>query len=198
MNNIQEEQQGLIAMADLFTAIWMGEWNTYEDFFQSIPVEFHGELPFHGHYNREEADLWLQNHFSIPGEHFISPYYSSYRAPGQDEEVKRNSLLRLIGMYERTGYYFPLEKEIYPDHIAALTGFAASILKEEAKAAEQEDKEYLDQLGKLKRDVVEIYLAPLVSSIKVAAQGKVNNPFVDQFVLSVSEFVEKDLLAEHN
>lgn len=197
MKNIQEEQQGLIAMADLFMAIWLGEWDKYEDFFRSIPEEFHSEFPFHSHYNREEADLWLQNHFSIPGAHFISPYYSSYRAPGQDEEVKRNSLLRLISMYEKTGYYFPLEKEIYPDHIAALTGFAASVLREEAKAAEQGDHEYLEQLGMLKRDVAEIYMAPLVSSIKEAVHGKVKNSFVNAFVLSVSEFVDKDLLAEH-
>lgn len=191
MNDLLEVKSGMLALTNILSSVWLGDWDQYETILQDLPEEIKEQLPFHAHYNREEADLWHQNHFEIPGDYFVSPYYSTYSAKEkEDHEETNKELLCLIGIFEKVGYYYPLEKKMYPDHIGSLNVFLGSILREEIAAEKNEDHGYLKQLQELREEIVAPYLIPLERGIKKAAENKIENQFLKEFISYYAEFIE--------
>lgn len=194
MNDSLEVKNGIQALTNILSSVWLGDWEQYEKILADMPAELKAELPFHSYYDREEVDLWYQNHFFIPGDHFVSPYFSTYSAQekGNNEETNKE-LLCLIGIYEKVGFYYPLEKKIYPDHIGSLNVFLASIMREEITAEKNGDNDYVKQLLELRDEIISKYVLPLQRGLKKAAQNKINNLFLVNFIDFYSDFIEKDV-----
>lgn len=183
MKEMTEERYGKLALANILASIWLGDWERYESIFTEMPEYLHGQFPFHRHYNREQAELWHENHFFIPGEYFISPYLSSYTQSGNDGyEKRRSDLLCLIGLYDKTGFYYPLEKEIYPDHIGCMTLFLGTVIKECINAETAKDEEYLAELAELERHMLDQYIIPILHPLKNNAESKIEHPFFKEFL----------------
>ncbi|XJZ28914.1 molecular chaperone TorD family protein [Bacillota bacterium Lsc_1132] len=195
MNDLLEVKNGLLTLTNILSTVWLGDWDQYEKVLSELPDELKKQLPFHSYYKREEVDLWYQNHFDIPGDHFVSPYFSTYSAQekGNSEETNKE-LLCLIGTYEKVGFYYPLEKKLYPDHIASLSVFLGSIIREEIQAEKNEDQESLKPLQQMRIEVVEQYLTPLLNGLKNAAETKVHHAFLKEFIAFYSEFIAKEVL----
>lgn len=186
-----EERYGKWALTNLFTAIWLGDWERYEEIFRGLPAELYVQLPFQAYYRRDEAALWHDNHFFIPGEHFVSPYFSSYGGK-ENEEIRRKELLCLIGLYEQTGFYFPLEKERYPDHLGCITAFLSSIGLEQIEAFKSEDEEYAHRLARMEREVLGTYILPVLEPLLEAGKEKIKHPFFQEFLTFYSESMRTD------
>lgn len=193
MNSMVLELQGKRILANIFTAIWLGNWNQYEKIFKEMPDEMSAEFPFHRFYNRERVELWHENHFSIPGDYFVSPYFSSYSKKEQEEDDTRTKdLLCLIGLYEKTGFYYPLEKDLYPDHIGCLTAFLSSILFEQIKAIQEQDDLYSKTLIDIENEIVNQYIKPVLPRLLKEAKKKVDTPFLKEFLLYYSKMIKND------
>lgn len=187
-----EERYGKLAIANIITSIWFGDWNRYEEFMKDIPEFMHDELSFHSFYERDEVQLWHDNHFFIPGDHFVSPYLSSYPKEGADEEARKQDLLCLIGLYEKTGFYFPLEQDRLPDHFGSMTAFLSSILQAEIKAEQEGDSEYLRQLEEIEADVLNQYIQPVIMPMLETAGSKVKHPFFKDFLSFYADLMGED------
>lgn len=187
-----EERYGKLAIANIMTSIWLGEWERYEDFMNEIPAGMRGELPFHSSYQREEVELWHDNHFFIPGDHFVSPYFSSYTKNDEDEETRRHDLLCLIGLYEKTAFYFPLEQDRLPDHLGSMTAFISSVLQAEIKAELEGDNEYLHQLEEIEAEMLSNYIRPVLKPMLANAADKIKHPFFKEFLLFFAEIMGED------
>ena len=171
-----EERYGKLAIANILTSIWFGEWDRYEEFMKEVPESMQDELSFHSFYKRDEVQLWHDNHFFIPGDHFVSPYFSSYPKNGEDEEARKQDLLCLIGLYEKTGFYFPLEQNHLPDHFGSMTAFLSSVLQAEIKAEQEGDSEYLQKLENIEAEVLTQYIKPVIKPMLESAEAKVKHP----------------------
>lgn len=193
LNDSLEVKNGMLALTNIFSSVWLGDWDQYEKILSEMPKELTTELPFHSLYDREEVDLWYQNHFVIPGDHFVSPYFSTYSAEkqGSNEETNKE-LLCLIGIYEKVGFYFPLEKKLYPDHIASLNVFFGSLMREAITAQTNDDQKYLKQLQEMQAEILNQYLLPLGNGLKNAANNKIYNQFLKEFVDYYADFLEKE------
>ncbi len=178
-----EETYGRLMLANLFTQVWIGDWEGYEKTFSSIPEEIKVEFPFHSHYNREEVPMWHENQFSIPGDYFISPYMSSYYGKDEEEVDKaKQDLLCLIGMFEEMGFYYPLDKGEYPDHIGSLTAFLTAAIQEEAEALKAEDIEKAEKLRNLQKETYEKYMKPGLAKLEQVVEKRASHPFIKKFV----------------
>lgn len=177
-----EELYGKLTVANLLTYVWFGDWDNYEKTIAAIPESVRNELSFHSFYNRSEVDLWHDNHFFIPGSHFVSPYFSSYVQEGQDVESRKKDLLCLIGLYEKIGFFYPLDQGRYPDHFGCLTAFLSSLFQEEIKAYQEGDSELLAQLMELEFDVLHRYILPVMGPLLTDANQKINHPFFKEFL----------------
>lgn len=187
-----EERYGKLAIANIITSIWLGDWNRYEEFMKDIPEFMQDELSFHSFYERDEVQLWHDNHFFIPGDHFVSPYFSSYPKEGEDEEARKQDLLCLIGLYEKTGFYFPLEHDRLPDHFGSMTAFLSSILQAEIKAEQEGNSEYLRQLEEIEADVLNQYIQPVIMPMLETAGSKVKHPFFKDFLSFYADLMGED------
>lgn len=185
-----EERYGKLAITNILTSIWFGDWKRYEEIMHEVPESMHDELSFHSFYKRDEVQLWHDNHFFIPGDHFVSPYFSSYSKDSDDDELRKKDLLCLIGLYEKTNYYFPLENNIFPDHFGCLTAFVGSLLQEQIKAEQDGDREYLMQLEKLEAEVISQYIKPVIKPLLAVAATKVKHPFFKEFLQFYAEMEE--------
>lgn len=178
-----EELQGSLALANILSAIWLGDWERYETIFKEMPEIVKNEFPFHPFYHREEVEIWYDNHFSIPGSFFIPPYISSYSSQnGAAVEDSKKNLLCLIGHYEKMGFYYPLENNLYPDHVGCLMAFISSLLQEEIKAAQSLDKELSTELGTLKKELLWENLYPILQPMQKYAENRVRHPFIKEFL----------------
>jgi TorA maturation chaperone TorD len=199
VNETLAESYGMLALINIFSSVWLGDWDQYEKSIAGIPKELLKELPFHGHYQREEVDLWYQNHFFIPGDYFVSPYFSTYASQENRDHEKTNAeLLCLIGIYEKMGFYFPLEKKIYPDHIGCLNVFIEGIVREEITSQIKQDQALLNQLNSLREEITDQYLLPLIKGIKKAADKNIQLPFLREIVNFYTEFFKKDIAMVKN
>jgi hypothetical protein len=189
---MMEERYGKLALANIMTSIWFGDWDRYEEIMKEVPESVKAELSFHSFYKRDEVQLWHDNHFFIPGDHFVSPYFSSYTKNGEDEEARRHDLLCLIGLYEKTGFLYPLEEDRFPDHFGSLTAFLSSVIQEEIKAAQEGDSEYLKQLEKLEADVLRQYIQPVIKPMMGKAEGKMKHSFFKEFLGFYAELMSED------
>ena len=187
-----EERYGKLAVANIMTSIWLGDWDTYEAFMNDVPEGMQEELTFHSFYNRDEVQLWYDNHFFIPGDHFVSPYFSSYAKNNEDEEARRLELLCLIGLYEKTAFYFPLEQDRLPDHFGSMTAFMSSILQGEIKAENEGDLEYLQQLEEIETEMLNRFIQPILKPMLKNAEAKIKHPFFKEFLRFYKEMMEED------
>ena len=184
-----EERYGKLAIANILTSIWFGDWERYEEFMKDVPESMQDELSFHSFYKRDEVQLWHDNHFFIPGDHFVSPYFSSYSKNGEDEETRKQDLLCLIGLYERTGFYFPLEQDRLPDHFGSMTAFLSSVLQAEINSEQEGDSEYLQQLEEIEAEVLTQYIKPVIKLMLANADAKVKHPFFKEFLSFYAEMM---------
>lgn len=182
MIETNEQLYGQLALTNILASVWLGDWDRYEEIFAQLTEEMKEHFQFHSHYEREDVTLWHENYFNIPGDYFVSPYYSSYTIKKDGGEEGKRNLLCLIGMYERLGFYFPLQQDLYPDHIGCLTTFLAAVLQEKIKAAELEDRELFDQLTSLEREIVKKYIIPVSVGMKHLGSTRMQNPFFEQFL----------------
>lgn len=183
MRMTKEEQYGQLILTNIFGSVWLGDWDHYEEIFKEMDEGLKGSFPFHSEYVREMVKLWYENHFLIPGDYFISPYFSSYTSKNNigAEEGKRD-LLCLIGMYEKLGFYFPLHQDLYPDHIGCLTTFLAAVMQEKLKADEEDDRELLYLLSELEDEIALKYILPIGENIYEKEMNRIQHPFFEQFL----------------
>ncbi len=179
---MMEERYGKLSLLNIMTNIWLGEWDKYEEIMEEIPQAVKTELPFHSSYNREVVPLWHDNHFFIPGDHFISPYFSSYTQEIEEEETRKMNLLCLISLYEKTGFLYPLEIDRFPDHIGCLTAFLSSVMKEQVAAIQEDDFVYLQHLEELENKFLKQYIQPLINTLLKQANKKVSHSFFKEFL----------------
>lgn len=188
-----EELKGSLALANIMSVIWLGDWERYEKIFAEMPIELREQFPFHKYYTQDEVAIWHENHFFIPGEYFISPYFSSYTSNGgQDVEERRKSLLCLIGHYEKMGFYFPLEKQLYPDHIGCIMVFLSSLLQEQIKAKHDSDEELYLQLNELKSEILTDFIEPILSQLQKNMLNNAKHPFINEFLQYFCRSLDKE------
>ncbi len=187
-----EERYGKLAIANIMTSIWLGDWDTYEAFMNEIPEGMRKELSFHSLYTRDEVQLWYDNHFFIPGDHFVSPYFSSYTKKSEGEEARRHELLCLIGLYEKTAFFFPLEQDRLPDHFGSMTAFMSSILQGEIKAEQEGDQDSLKQLEEIEAEMLNRYIKPVLKPLLDNAATKITLPFFKEFLSFYAEVMRED------
>lgn len=178
-----EETYGKLVLTQLFTHVWFGDWDEYEKAIEQLPEELIQAFPFHKHYDREETSLWHENYFSIPGPYFVPPYLSSYteKTEGEQEKVKQD-LLYLIGAFDKVGFYYPLEKEEFPDHIGSLTAFIAAAAKKEVEAAKDNDSELFQQMNELQQEIYESYLKIAIREMWNHYSEHIQDPFFKEFI----------------
>lgn len=194
MMKSKEEQYGQLALTNILASVWLGDWDRYEAIFKQMDVEMTESFPFHSNYERENVALWHENHFSIPGDYFIPPYFSSYKRKNVIEEDRRKELLCLIGSYEKMGFYFPLHQAMYPDHLGCLTSFIGAIQQEKIKAINSKDEELFQQLDKLEMETVRDYVLPVLEGMNGNALKQMKHPFFSEFI----PFHYEMLLEEYN
>lgn len=193
-----EELKGSLALANIMSVVWLGDWDRYEKIFAEMPTELREQFPFHQYYNREDVAIWHENHFFIPGEFFISPYFSSYSSNnGQDIEERRKNLLCLIGIYEKMGFYYPLEENLYPDHLGCIMVFLTSLLQEQIKARQASDEQLYQKLADLKNEIFHEYIQPILSSLQKIALNNVKHPFLHEFLQYFCSTLSKEEIFSH-
>ncbi|CAH2715025.1 hypothetical protein BACCIP111895_02202 [Neobacillus rhizosphaerae] len=188
-----EELHGSMVLANIMSVIWLGDWDRYETIFAEIPAEVSNQFPFHQHYQREKVEVWHENHFCIPGEFFISPYFSSYSGNGgKNAEESRKSLLCLIGLYEKLGFYYPLENNLYPDHLGCLMVFVRSLIQEQIKAKQDSDVELYNKLVDLEVEILSNYIQPMLKPLQKNASNHVQHPFIKEFLECFCQSLDKE------
>ncbi|WP_170169125.1 molecular chaperone TorD family protein [Mesobacillus subterraneus] len=189
---MMEERYGKLAIANIMTSIWLGDWGTYEEFMNNVPAGLREELAFHSSYERDEVQLWYDNHFFIPGDHFVSPYFSSYVTNNEDEEARRHDLLCLIGLYEKTAFYFPLEQDRLPDHFGSMIAFLSSILQGEIEAEQKGDSDHLKQLEDIEAEMLNKYIKPVLKPMLEYADAKIKHQFFREFLRFYAEVMNEE------
>lgn len=188
----QAETHGKLILTQVFTHVWFGDWDHYEATFKQIPPDLANSLPFHPFYVREKTSFWYDNYFLVPGNYFIPPYVSTYSDQTEEGQHKaRQDLLCLVGAFEKVGFYYPLEKDEFPDHIGSVTAFIAALLKEEIKAQEQTDEKLVNSLKNLQKEVYVDYLQIALENIRKLHQDKLEDPFFTRFLPYYIESMEE-------
>lgn len=178
-----DEVYGRLLLSDLFTSVWFGNWQEYEDIISKLPEALIDNLPFHKYYDPEETALWRDNYFQIPGPYFIPPYLSSYFGKSEEEQEKgRQDVLCLVGEFDKLGFYYPLEQDEFPDHFGSMTAFITAALKEEIKAVQSEDLELVEQVKMAQLNVYNLYLAKGAEKMLIQSEGKLADPFFKEFL----------------
>lgn len=188
----EEEQMGQLALTNIVSSIWLGDWDRYEAIFRQMSEDVKAQFPFHLNYEREEVKLWHENHFFIPGNYFIPPYFSSYKKNNEDGEERKKDLLCLIATYEKLGFFYPLEQEMYPDHIGCITAFIGAVQQEKVKAIQEEDADLFTQLESLETNIRNNYLFPLVEGMQEKGQKLLQHDFFKQFLHFQYELMKEE------
>lgn len=178
----KEEQSGQLVLTNILGAVWLGDWSRYEEIFEQMPETVKENFPFHMHYERENVALWHENYFQIPGDYFISPYYSSYLNKKDGGEEGKHDLLCLISMYEKLGFYFPLERSLYPDHVGCLTAFLGAILQEKIAVDEEQDIELYQFLFDLEKEISSKFIQPVIENMHQNSVQRIEHPFFAKFL----------------
>lgn len=189
------ESQGRFKLFNLFSAIWLGDWELYEQIVQELPDEILTDIPFHAHYDKEQVSLWYENYFMIPDQYFVPLYFSHYVKSLKGDEAVKQDLLCLIGMYEEMGFYYPLEKEKYPDHIGCTTAFFTATIRAEIKAYQKQDHEDLLTLNKLQLKIYNDYIHPNLVGVLKGAKNKIQDPFFNEFISYFQDMLESEFQA---
>jgi len=177
------EKYGQLLLSQLFTQVWYGSWDEFEETISQLPSELQKEFPFYEVYDREDTRLWHENYFKIPGEYFIPPYLSSYQEKTLDAENHlKQDLLSLITTYDKLGFYYPLEQDEYPDHFGSLTAFITATITEEIKAQHENEEELVEDLQTIKEEVYEKYLKPGIDQMWESNKHKISDPFFEAFI----------------
>lgn len=187
-----EERYGNMTLMNIFTSVWLGDWDLYDELFINMPDEIKNQFPFQSHYDREQVALWHENYFAIPGDFFVPPYYTAYQENQENMEEWKHSLLGLIGMYEKFGFYYPLEKEKYPDHIGCMTAFISSSIDAQIKAYHSRDFESITLLDKVQEEMLINYIEPTLLPLLNVAENKIEHPFFKEFL----RFYKGNLIAD--
>ncbi|MFG6117577.1 molecular chaperone TorD family protein [Halobacillus sp. MO56] len=178
-----EERNGQLVLTQLFTHIWFGDWDKYETILKQFPDEIKDSFPFHQYYNREDVELWYENYFSIPGVYFIPPYVSSYTEKTEEAmDRSRQDLLCLIGTFENMGFYYPIEKGEFPDHIGSLTAFLSAASAEEVKADQDGNMELAQELHQAQVDMYQSHMKQGLKKIAKHSKRKLEDPFFASFI----------------
>lgn len=178
-----EETYGKLVLIQLFTHVWFGDWDRYEESIEKLPNDLIEAFPFHKFYDRKETELWHDNYFSIPGPYFIPPYLSSYASKAdEDQEKTKQELLYLIGAFDKVGFYYPLEMGEFPDHIGSLTAFISAAVKEEIKAREAKDNDHAEEMINLQQEIYNSYLGTAIHQLWGSYKDKINDPFFKEFM----------------
>ncbi|MEI3612235.1 molecular chaperone TorD family protein [Pseudogracilibacillus sp. SO30301A] len=189
---IQAETYGKHLLTQIFTHVWYGDWDRYEDMINQIPEELARGLPFHPFYERKQTSFWYDNYFLVPGDYFIPPYVSSYRSKTkEDQHQAKKDLLCLIGAFDKVGFYYPLEQEEFPDHIGSITAFIAALLLEEINAYENSDEKLVKSLKSVKKEVYENYFQGCLEHISTFHLKKVEDPFFKKFLPYYMESIKE-------
>jgi|SRR5690625_546373 len=177
------ERYGQLLLCQLFTQVWYGSWDEFEETINQLPTEIQSQFPFYKAYDREETELWHENYFKIPGDYFIPPYLSSYqRKTINSENVMKQDLLNLITAFDKLGFYYPLEKDQFPDHIGSLTAFITATIAEEIKALHEREEDRVQHLQAIKEEVYEKYLKPGIDQMWEMNKHKISDPFFKRFI----------------
>lgn len=192
MSELIEERYGKLALTNILASIWTGDWDRYESIFAEMSEDVKKQFPFQPYYNREQIELWYENHFFIPGDYFVSPYFSSYTQDGKDEESRRQDLLCLIGIYEKVGFYYPLEQDRYPDHLGCLTYFISSTLQEQIKALQNEDESYYNEIVQLENKIRNEYIVPILDELIEQSNKKIRHQFFKEFLNFYKEVMQTE------
>src|SRR5690625_174329 len=191
MATTKVETYGKLLLTQLFTNIWYGHWDKYEETIEHLPIEMAHDLPFHPFYEPRKVKLAHENYFVIPGEYFIPPYVSSYYGKSEEEQqVARQDLLCLVGAYEKVGYYYPIEHDELPDHIGSITGFMTALLQEEINAHRKDDQELFKEIKNLQHEVYDDYLKTALDKINKYYSQKIDDPFFKRFLPFYTETME--------
>src|SRR5690625_1005996 len=191
MTMTQTETYGKLLLSQLFTNIWLGEWDKYEQTISQLPTKISSNLPFHMHYDPREVKLAYENYFVIPGEFFIPPYVSAYYDKSEEEQqIARQDLLCLVGAYEKVGYYYPIEIDELPDHVGSITGFITALLQEKIKAYDQGDQQLIKDIKHLQREVYDDYLKVALEKIEQYYTRKIDDQFFEHFLPFYKETLE--------
>src|SRR5690625_2628436 len=178
-----EETYGKLVLTQLFTHVWFGDWDHYEEAIDQLPDDLIEAFPFHRFYDREKVELWHDNYFSIPGSYFIPPYLSSYtdKTEAAQDKVKQD-LLCLIGAFEKVGFYYPIEKEEFPDHIGSLTALISAAAKEEIKARKFEEEKLAEEMNNHQKEINESYLSKALYHLQKNHASRIDDPFFKEFL----------------
>lgn len=177
------EKYGQLLLSQLFTLVWYGNWDEFENTLNRLPSDIQDQFPFYKVYDRTETELWHKNYFEIPGEYFIPPYLSSYEEQTIDAAKNmKEKLLQLISSYENLGFYYELDKETITDHFGSLTAFMTTMIGEEIKAIQQNDNQLVKNLQKIKEEICENYLQPGINKLWDANKHKISDPFFEAFI----------------
>lgn len=177
------EKYGQLLLSQLFTHVWYGSWNEFEEIIQQLPEDLRSQFPFYEEYDREDTALWYENYFEIPGDYFIPPYLSSYRSKEINaENTMKEDLLQLITTFDQLGFYYPLEKDQFPDHIGSMTAFITATIVEEIKALQEEEEASVEKLEDIKQTIYLKYLKPTVERMWEENKHKISDPFFEDFI----------------
>lgn len=189
-----QEAYGRLMISNLLTHLWFGNWEEYSKIMSEIPIELYDSFPFHKYYEKEEVSLLHENHFFIPGDNFVTPYMSTYYTEIYEEEKAKQSLLCLVSMYEKLGFYYPLEKEEFPDHFGSLTAFLAAGIKAEIDAINEGDQELIDSMRELQNELLTIYIVPTFTVFMQKAEARIEHPFFIAFLKNYMPLIKETLV----
>lgn len=172
------ELKGKQFVYGLFSAILLGQVERYDQVMRELPVDIRKQFPFYQDFEKEKVTAAYDNLFVVPGDYYIPPYYSSYAGLYYDNELDLNeNHLCLIGLFERFGFYDPIEQEQLPDHIAMFFSFMQASLALEVKAWTDDDEELAKQAQQLQKRFLNEFLHPWASVLLSQVQKQEISPF---------------------
>src|SRR5690625_3180279 len=191
MATTKVETYGKLLLTQLFTNIWYGHWDKYEETIEHLPIEMAHDLPFHPFYEPRKVKLAHENYFVIPGDYFIPPYVSFYYGKSEEaQQIARQDLLCLAEAYEKVGYYYQIENDELPDHIGSITCYITALLQEKIKAYDQGDDQLIEEVKQLQREVYNDYLKNPLEKIEQIYKQKVDDQFFKYFFPFYKEILE--------
>jgi len=189
------EKYGQLLLSQIFTQVWYGNWNEFEETIEQLPTEWQEQFPFYEVYNRKETKSWHEHYFNIPGEYFIPPYLSSYQKEEvQAKESMKNDFYNFIERFDNVDELNVLREEEFSDHIGSLTAFVTIMISLEIKAIQENNDVYMKDLQHIREHFCKKHLKPGVDKLWETYKHKVKDPFFETFIpycLSNIDFVSK-------
>lgn len=184
------ELKGKQFVYGIFSALLLGQVERYRQVMENLPVDIRRQFPFHQDFEEEKVAAAYDNLFVVPGDYYIPPYYSSYAGQYKDNELEiREHLLCLIGLFERFGFYYPIEQEQLPDHIAMFFSFMQASLALEEKAWTDNDEKLAGQAQQLQKRFLDEFLHPWVPVLLSQVQKQEISPFFQKWGHYAQEYL---------